>query len=38
MPELERRIETATAALEREARYGGSGVGNRSSARICSSE
>jgi len=38
MPELERRIETATAALEREARYGGSGVGNRSSPRICSSE
>lgn len=44
MPELERRIETATEALEREALYGGRGVGNQSSAsppmppRIWSSE
>ena len=41
MPELERRIETATAALEREGRYGSRGVGNQSSSslpRICSSE
>ncbi|MGE0259932.1 MAG: lysophospholipid acyltransferase family protein [Alphaproteobacteria bacterium] len=41
MPELERRIETATAALEREAGYSCRGVGNQSSSappRICSSE
>lgn len=41
MPELERRIETATAALEREAGYGCRGLGNQSSsapAGICSSE
>lgn len=44
MPELERRIETAAEALEREALYGGRGVGNQSSApspaspRIWSSE
>lgn len=44
MPELERRIETATEALEREALYGGRRVGNQSSVppptppRIWSSE
>ncbi|HEX2150603.1 MAG TPA: 1-acyl-sn-glycerol-3-phosphate acyltransferase [Stellaceae bacterium] len=40
MPELERRIETATAALEREAGYFCRAVGNQSSSppRICSSE
>ena len=40
MPELERRIETATAALEREAGYGSREVANQSSSppRICSSE
>jgi 1-acyl-sn-glycerol-3-phosphate acyltransferase len=40
MPELETRIETATAALEREAGYGCRAAGNQSSSppRICSSE
>jgi 1-acyl-sn-glycerol-3-phosphate acyltransferase len=41
MPELESRIETATAALEREAGYGCRAVGNQSSSplpKICSSE
>jgi 1-acyl-sn-glycerol-3-phosphate acyltransferase len=41
MPELETRIETATAALEREAGYFCRAVGNQSSSplpRICSSE
>jgi 1-acyl-sn-glycerol-3-phosphate acyltransferase len=40
MPELEARIETATAALEGEAGYGCRAVGNQSSSppRICSSE
>jgi 1-acyl-sn-glycerol-3-phosphate acyltransferase len=41
MPELERRIETATAVLEREAGYGCRGIGNQSASslpRICSSE
>jgi 1-acyl-sn-glycerol-3-phosphate acyltransferase len=41
MPELETRIETATAALEREAGYSRRAGGNQSSSplpRICSSE
>jgi 1-acyl-sn-glycerol-3-phosphate acyltransferase len=39
MPELEDRVETATAALEREAGYDCRRVGNQSaSPRICSSE
>ena len=41
MPELEARIEAATAALEREAGYGCRAIGNQSSSplpRICSSE
>jgi 1-acyl-sn-glycerol-3-phosphate acyltransferase len=40
MAELESRIESATAALEREAGYGCRGVGNQSSSppRVCSNE